>query len=369
MKNHCKRVFALLLTLCMALSTLPLTAAAVGGSGSSGGSGGASTVPTSIEKETRTAVAQKWPSDKPKPADITLTTANVFFIGNCGSPNAAKVMFEIRGLTQNGNWKYDMGECVNVDLNILGNDVARIEEYWEMATAGERTYPITIYNQEKTISYALGVKTYIAPRESIPATIPSLNPKPELEYWDTLRVHSNVQLPKGPDYTGLRGELVAAVGGDVYAVTQPGDTTDVHDDSQPDTRYDAIFDKGNNLTMQCSNVSLGFYCGKPLVVGNYDVKLYRGQTLVATVSNAMRATQDPIVRLRSEDYYQTGETAVYTRLNLFGGTLSDLDVSLWKDGKLFGTAGPPHIASAGNESSEGSFVIPVPEGLQSEGSY
>ena len=328
----------------------------------------AATCPTSIERVTATD------------GDVTITTANVFLIGQGGK---AEVRIEITGLDGSSGWKVkDSTWDTDRDLGLSIKDGERIWNYTESLTdTGPKEYHLTlsnIPNSESPDPVTLGpfaVSTYVAQAEELLPTVAELNKEPEvISAGDDMPAFNSYLMPGTLTYDDLDAILVKD--GVTYAASTPMNPVKAYSGQWTDIRYQDMFAGYYRPQLNCERIWTVLNCGRPLTAGSYDLVFRQSGTEVLTLTDRVRVSVRPLVSV-SEGVYsnlghwssEEGDTEVYGHLSLEGAIPQEVELQLLADDQQVGKVADIRIAASSGDTMTVQYRFEVPEPLDRDKNY
>lgn len=374
MKRTFRRLTAVLLTLCMALSLLPVSAFAEGETQTD-------TVvsqPEQIAGITLTAEATQWPEGEEKPAALTVVAANQYpLLEN-------RIYLELHG-TPNTSYicEYSCGEeryTTQDYADEQGN--ARFDCYLSNVTAGSLPVQLEFSvdtDNDGTLEYVFApvmLNTYLA-EELPPLTMADMENETAILSTRENNPYLDLYLPKGmiPENADLELRLYGHQDGLLYARTDTdtGNEPEVYPNWMQDARYEQIF-RDYYQQVECTNLYGNLFVGRALKdTQGYDLKVFSGKEVLATLENLVEVSSLPVTELYEYSQLgvnQEGKSTAYIQLALSNGNIDDYKVSVYDaDHVLMGTSNTYRVSYANAQETRADFVVSLNKPLQADGTY
>lgn len=373
MKRTFRRLTAVLLTLCMALSLLPVSAFAEGETQTDT----VVTQPEQITGITLTAEAAQWPEGGEKPADLTITAANQYALKN------NRIHLELQG-APGTNYYYSTDES-NLQSNVASTDSTGWSGFYyypSNAEAGSLSVKLWFSgdtDHDGTLDAVFGpvtVNTYMA-EELPPLAMEDMENETVVLSTRESDFNLNLKLPKGtiPENADLELRLYGHEDGLLYGRTEAstGNKPGFYSNSMQDARYDRIF-QDYYQQAEYTAVYGTLYLGRVLKDSQrYDVKVISGGEVLVALENLVEVSGLPVTTL--SDYSQlgvnqTGKSTAYIQLTVANGNIDDYKVSVY-DGEnvLLGTSKTYRVSYANTRETSADFVVSLNKPLQEGSSY
>lgn len=392
MSKQTNRSFlALLLLLCLMLSLV--TPAMATGEETAGQETEQTTAcPTEIKAVTVTLEATRWPEGEETPAPITLTTSNVF-----GNKNGyADIYVELSGRSSWSNM-YLITYCEEETDPYEANEyISNYESCglanWKEKQTGSLNYRVSVCDsnslENATVIYGAAsltgetapegvtvLTTYAATKEEFPA-LTADQFQQEMEWWSTADFNGNptVMLPQGMLDGYDSSELSMKVydkAGNLCGSTVSGNGVHFYENSINDPRYEKIF-RAPSIRTRCTKAYGNVYLGHTLTAGEYDVRLYSGDTLIREFPDSISVTALPVVSARgysSIGANVAGGTTAYATLTVSNGAPENFSIAVYDGDECISSGMQTRLANAYNGQIQLECIIGLTKPMKRNGSY
>ena len=390
-KQTNRRLLSLLLSLCLMLSLV--TPAMATGEETAGQETGQTTAcPTEIKAVTVTLEATRWPEGEEKPAPITITTANVF-----GNENGyADIYVELSGRSSWSNMyliTYCEEETDPYEANeYISNYKSCGRANWTEKQTGSLNYRVSVCDsnslENATVIYGAAsltgetapegvtvLTTYAATKEEFPA-LTADQFQQEMEWWSTADFNGNptVMLPQGMLDGYDLSELSMKVydkAGNLCGSTVSGNGVHFYENSINDPRYEKIF-RAPSIRTRCTKAYGNVYLGHTLTAGEYDVRLYSGDTLIREFPNLISVTDLPVVSVDNRSDIGAnvaGGTTAYATLTVSNGAPENFSIAVYDGDECISSGMQTRLANAYNGQIQLECIIGLTKPMKRYGSY
>ena len=291
--------------------------------------------PTVLQKVSRTASVSTGQA-----SDITITTANIFELGN--NYGQTKVLFEVSGLDFAGDKGYYAfvqmnGQEQYIYIRKVTDTLGSFSIYLDYIEEGKIDFNITVQDKtsQPTIIYSsVGIDTYIKSSFSMP--FEDINN--EKQYISNLNLYPYVSINVPVDY--ITENIVMKLvdnQGQVYAISSSNQNKpNFYETTIYDTRYNNIYSfiPGNELQSKVKMLYGSLECGKQLVEGQYDLEVYDNENnFLYKISGVAEVTNKPYVTISPyvHEYprLEVNSTEIYGNIGIYSGKPDDYNLALY----------------------------------------
>lgn len=218
--------------------------------------------------------------------------------------------------------------------------------------------------------------TYAATKEEFPA-LTADQFQQEMEWWSTADFNGNptVMLPQGMLDGCDSSELSMKVydkNGQLCGATVSGNGVHFDENSMSDPRYEEIFQTDPYIQMRCTKAYGNVYLGHTLTAGEYDVRLYSGDTLIREFPNLISVTDLPVVSVDNRSDIGAnvaGGTTAYATLTVSNGAPEDFSIAVYDGDECISSGMQTRLANAYNGRIQLECIIGLTKPMKRYGSY